>query len=77
MWKVDTTTGVVSYPSSKKRYEAENALISGRAGEFHSQTQKYTISDTSISQPSWNAKIVSANVPYIKVSSRDPVLPKG
>ncbi|KAH8591134.1 Arabinanase/levansucrase/invertase [Bisporella sp. PMI_857] len=31
MWKVDTKTGVVSWPSSKKRYEAEDAVITGRA----------------------------------------------
>ncbi|KAH6717453.1 Arabinanase/levansucrase/invertase [Leptodontidium sp. MPI-SDFR-AT-0119] len=33
MWKVDVTTGYVSWPSTKKRYEAETAAISGRAGE--------------------------------------------
>ncbi|KAI1080179.1 carbohydrate-binding module family 35 protein [Whalleya microplaca] len=31
MWKVDTKTGTVSYPSTKKRYEAEHAHLSGRA----------------------------------------------
>ncbi|KAL5317061.1 hypothetical protein ACEPPN_016115 [Leptodophora sp. 'Broadleaf-Isolate-01'] len=31
MWKVDVTTGYVSWPSTKKRYEAETAAISGRA----------------------------------------------
>ncbi|KAH8679683.1 Arabinanase/levansucrase/invertase [Tricladium varicosporioides] len=31
MWKVDTKTGEVSWPSTAKRYEAENAIISGRA----------------------------------------------
>ncbi|KAL1872354.1 hypothetical protein Daus18300_004324 [Diaporthe australafricana] len=31
MWKVDVNTGVVSYPSTKKRYEAEEADLSGRA----------------------------------------------
>ncbi|OTB03937.1 carbohydrate-binding module family 35 protein [Hypoxylon sp. CI-4A] len=31
MWKVDVKTGVVSYPSTKKRYEAEHANLSGRA----------------------------------------------
>ena len=34
MWKVDTKTGVVSWPVSKKRYEAEHAIITGRAGEL-------------------------------------------
>ena len=34
MWKVDPNTGVVSYPSTKKRYEAPDALLSGRAGKF-------------------------------------------
>ncbi|EEB96858.1 hypothetical protein MPER_03930 [Moniliophthora perniciosa FA553] len=27
MWKVDPETGVVSFPSTKKRYEAEDAHI--------------------------------------------------
>ncbi|XDG07677.1 hypothetical protein ABKA04_007292 [Annulohypoxylon sp. FPYF3050] len=30
MWKVDVNTGVVSYPSTAKRYEAEHAVLSGR-----------------------------------------------
>ncbi|OTA54688.1 carbohydrate-binding module family 35 protein [Hypoxylon sp. EC38] len=30
MWKVDVNTGVVSYPSTQKRYEAEHAVLSGR-----------------------------------------------
>lgn len=34
MWKVDVNTGVVSYPSTKKRYEAEEADLSGRAGKW-------------------------------------------
>lgn len=32
MWKVDVNTGVVSYPSVLKRYEAEHAVLSGRTG---------------------------------------------
>lgn len=32
MWKVDVKTGVVSYPSTLKRYEAEHAVLSGRTG---------------------------------------------
>jgi hypothetical protein len=32
MWKVDPASGVVSYPTTKKRYEAEDAQLSGRAG---------------------------------------------
>ncbi|ORY72065.1 Arabinanase/levansucrase/invertase [Pseudomassariella vexata] len=31
MWKVDVNTGVVSYPATKKRYEAEDADLSGRS----------------------------------------------
>lgn len=31
MWAVDVNTGVVTYPTSKKRYEAEDAELSGRA----------------------------------------------
>lgn len=31
MWKVDVNTGVVSYPTTKKRYEAEDAVLSGAA----------------------------------------------
>ncbi|CZR60141.1 uncharacterized protein PAC_10037 [Phialocephala subalpina] len=31
MWKIDVGTGVVSYPTTKKRYEAEDAVITGRA----------------------------------------------
>lgn len=34
MWAVDISTGVVSVPSTKKRYEAEHAVISGRAGKW-------------------------------------------
>ncbi|KAI2617116.1 carbohydrate-binding module family 35 protein [Hypoxylon sp. NC1633] len=30
MWKVDVNTGVVSYPTTLKRYEAEHAVLSGR-----------------------------------------------
>ncbi|KAI4864827.1 carbohydrate-binding module family 35 protein [Hypoxylon rubiginosum] len=30
MWKVDPNTGVVSYPTTLKRYEAEHAVLSGR-----------------------------------------------
>ncbi|KAF2003651.1 carbohydrate-binding module family 35 protein [Amniculicola lignicola CBS 123094] len=30
-WKIDVNTGVVSYPSVKRRYEAEDAQIVGRA----------------------------------------------
>lgn len=33
MWKVDVNTGVVSFPTTKKRYEAEDAVLSGRAGK--------------------------------------------
>lgn len=36
MWKIDVNTGEVSYPTTKKRYEAENASLSGRAGVFSS-----------------------------------------
>ncbi|KAF3762846.1 family 43 glycoside hydrolase [Cryphonectria parasitica EP155] len=31
MWTIDTSTGVVSTPSTKKRYEAEDAEVSGAA----------------------------------------------
>ncbi|KAK7397899.1 hypothetical protein QQX98_012734 [Neonectria punicea] len=31
MWKVDVNTGVVSWPTTKKRYEAEDAVLLGRA----------------------------------------------
>ncbi|KAI0491033.1 carbohydrate-binding module family 35 protein [Xylaria cf. heliscus] len=31
MWKVDVKTGVVSYPSTLKRYETNRAILSGRA----------------------------------------------
>ena len=31
-WKVDVNTGEVSYPSTLKRYEAEDAALSGEAG---------------------------------------------
>ena len=33
MWKVDVSTGVVSYPSTKKRYVAKDAILSGRASK--------------------------------------------
>jgi hypothetical protein len=32
MWKIDVDTGVVTSPTVAKRYEAEDAIISGRAG---------------------------------------------
>jgi hypothetical protein len=32
MWKIDVDSGLVSTPSTAKRYEAEDAHISGRAG---------------------------------------------
>lgn len=34
MWRIDVNTGVVSYPTTKKRYEAEEADLSGRAGTY-------------------------------------------
>jgi hypothetical protein len=34
MWAVDVNTGELSFPSSKRRYEAEDAILSGRAGEW-------------------------------------------
>lgn len=34
MWRVDVNTGVIAYPTTKKRYEAEDALLTGRAGEY-------------------------------------------
>jgi hypothetical protein len=33
MWKIDVKTGVISTPSTAKRYEAEDAHLSGRAGD--------------------------------------------
>lgn len=38
MWKVDVKTGVVSTPTVAKRYEAEDAIISGRAGNLIAPT---------------------------------------
>lgn len=40
MWKVDVSTGVVSYPTTSKRHAAEDGVLSGRAGESKS-TQHY------------------------------------
>jgi hypothetical protein len=34
-WKIDVGTGEVSFPSQKRRYEAEHATISGRAAVAH------------------------------------------
>lgn len=34
-WKIDVNTGEVSVPSQKRRYEAEEAAISGRAAVAH------------------------------------------
>ena len=31
MWKVDVKTGVVSYPTTKKRYTMSDALVSRRS----------------------------------------------
>jgi len=33
MWAVDVNTGELSFPSTKKRHEAEEANLFGRAGE--------------------------------------------
>jgi hypothetical protein len=33
MWKVDVDTGELSYPNTKKRYEAEDAILTGSAGK--------------------------------------------
>lgn len=33
MWAVDVNTGELSFPSTKKRYEAEEANLFGRAGK--------------------------------------------
>ncbi|PQE04672.1 glycosyl hydrolase family 43 protein [Rutstroemia sp. NJR-2017a BBW] len=33
MWKVNVSTGLVSFPTVARRYEAESAELSGRAGE--------------------------------------------
>jgi hypothetical protein len=33
MWKVDITTGAISTPTTKKRYAAEEAKLSGRASK--------------------------------------------
>jgi hypothetical protein len=34
MWTIDVDTGVVTVPATGKRYEAEHAEISGRAGTY-------------------------------------------
>ncbi len=34
MWKIDVKTGLVSSPAVAKRYEAEDAILSGRAGNL-------------------------------------------
>lgn len=34
MWTIDVDTGVVSVPSTGKRYEAEHSKITGRAGMY-------------------------------------------
>lgn len=34
MWAVDVNTGELSFPSSKKQYKAEDAILSGRASEL-------------------------------------------
>lgn len=40
MWKIDVNTGVVSYPKTKKRYEAGEAVLSGRAGLYYPTKSK-------------------------------------
>lgn len=34
MWKVDVDTGMLSYPTAKKIYEAEDGIITGTASKI-------------------------------------------
>ncbi|KAI2605071.1 carbohydrate-binding module family 35 protein [Hypoxylon fragiforme] len=52
MWKLDPKTGVVSYPTTKKRYEAEHAVLSGKTvvrdcSDCVSKRAVHGVSDTS------------------------------
>ncbi|EKD20509.1 putative galactan 1,3-beta-galactosidase [Drepanopeziza brunnea f. sp. 'multigermtubi' MB_m1] len=59
MWKVDVTTGEVSWPTTKKRYEAEAAAISGRAVDTQSQVVFQNITGTG--KPQWLALHYTVN----------------
>ncbi|KAI9048980.1 hypothetical protein LZ554_006829 [Drepanopeziza brunnea f. sp. 'monogermtubi'] len=59
MWKVDVTTGEVSWPTTKKRYEAEAAAISGRAAIKDCQG---CISKRSVHQIDTQSQVVFQNI---------------
>ena len=40
MWAVNVNTGEIKFPSTKKRYEAEEANLFGRAGERRRNTDE-------------------------------------
>ncbi|XXH05913.1 hypothetical protein Hte_012355 [Hypoxylon texense] len=46
MWKVDVNTGVVSYPTTLKRYEAEHAVLSGRTVRDASEVTFHNVTGT-------------------------------
>lgn len=70
MWTIDVDTGVVSVPSTGKRYEAEHSKITGRAGMYNSFLQNllYVLSLRQL-QPSPIVNPASANAQYKTVSS--------
>lgn len=69
-------TGAVSYPTTKKRFEAEDALLSGTAGmsslALHSRQYAWLL--TRSNQPSRDAVTVSVNEPCTKVGDHKPDL---
>jgi hypothetical protein len=44
MWAVDVNTGEIKFPSTKKRHEAEEANLFGRAGKRRRYTGEMCLS---------------------------------
>ncbi|KAJ4414595.1 hypothetical protein N0V82_007837 [Gnomoniopsis sp. IMI 355080] len=59
MWAVDVNTGVVSYPTTKKRYEAEDALLSGAASVMRCE---HCVSKRAVHKVSRDSEITFHNV---------------
>ncbi|EMR63395.1 putative galactan -beta-galactosidase protein [Eutypa lata UCREL1] len=75
-WKVDVKTGAVSYPSTLKRYEAEDAGLSGKAVSSDSEVTFHNVTGTGSLQ--WFAFHYKVNDPeageaYIYVNDEPAV----
>lgn len=70
MWNVDVSTGIVSFPTVAKRYEAEHAKLSGRAGEdSHHPKLFHLIFFLMIKKPFQIVATAPASVQFMGVSS--------